>query len=179
MSSTHVFVLVNILGGVSVLGSYIFCLLMYPEHREALWGGVDASVKPIFVGSMLIAALGYMLFLYFMIFKSGADMFDSGMLFGRFTPSIICAVFLIAGTIWMPATVGYLNAPQHLFWNIVVASLWVTATSLIFLTLVVLVTIINEMTFTKILSVCGLGYITLHCLILDAIIWVNRFPRVH
>ena len=106
-------------------------------------------------------------------------MVHNGIIFGRFIPSIICAVFLVAGTIWMPSTIAYLTAPQHLLWNVVVASLWITAASLIFLTLVVLVTIINEMSFSKMLGVCGLGYVTLHCLILDAIIWVNRFPRVH
>ena len=39
------FLWVNIIGGIAVLGGYIFALLSHPETRSDLWGGVPIPVS--------------------------------------------------------------------------------------------------------------------------------------
>ena len=40
MSTQYLFLVVNVFGGCAVLGGYIVCLSSYPQHGEALWGGM-------------------------------------------------------------------------------------------------------------------------------------------
>jgi len=174
MSGTHFFVLVNILGGIAVLSSYAICLTLYPDFRGTLWGGVEGSWKNFFTVSMLPAVIGYIAFCFFVISKS-TDVFPN--VIGTYTLGIICAVFLISATFWMPTTIAYIKTQQPLWWGGTVTSLWITALSLISLTLIVSYTQINVSLFHKYLALTGLTYITLHCLVLDAIIWVSKFPK--
>lgn len=181
MSNTQVFILVNVIGGLFVLGSYISCLAAYPQYRMALWGGIDGNLRNLFSVSMLPAALGYLMFLYFMVFKSGIDVFGSNSLLGSYTPSIFCAVFLTASTIWMPATVIYIHTTQRLWWNIAAMSLWVTAGSLLALLGLLGTTFGESIDWSsrqRYLAIAGLGYLAFHCTAFDAIIWASRFPRV-
>ena len=64
MANTHLFALINIIGGTLVLGSYVFCIYFYPEYRESFWGGVHGNTRKFFTFSMLPAAIGYLLFFY-------------------------------------------------------------------------------------------------------------------
>ena len=176
MSGTQVFVLVNILGGISVLSSYAICIALYPESRAALWGGVEGSWKTIFTVSMLPASIGYIAFCFSVISKY-ADVFSDFL--GTYTLGIICAFFLISATFWMPATIAYIKTQQPLWWFVTVSSLWITALSLVSLTVVVFYIYIakDASLFHKYLVLTGLTYITLHCLVLDGIIWVSKFPK--
>ena len=78
MPTGIVFALVNVIGGVAVLGSYAWCLDTYPEHREALWGGVQGTLRSMFSLSMFLAAAGYLTFCYATIFQGGAMTFGKG-----------------------------------------------------------------------------------------------------
>ena len=147
----------------------------------ALWGGIDGNLRNVFSVSMLTATLGYLMFLYSMVFKSGTDVFGNDSLLGSYTPSIFCAVFLTASTIWMPATIIYIHTTQRLWWNIAATSLWVTAGSLIALLGLLGTTYggnIDWASRQRCLAIVGLGYLAFHCTILDAMIWIARFPRV-
>ena len=181
MSNTQVFVLVNVLGGVAVLGSYALGLLLYPETRMSLWGGIQGNWQTIFTVSMLPAAIGYLFFFYVMVFRSGTEAFTQTSVLGVYTPSILCAAFLISATVWMPSTIAYLNTQQTGWRALSVASLWITALSLIAL-LLVMISVKTGPAFVttyKYIAVAGLSYIVFHCLVLDAIVWIARFPKPH
>jgi len=46
------FLLVNVIGGVSVLGSYAWGIATHPETAGDLWGSIPASVIPLYTGCM-------------------------------------------------------------------------------------------------------------------------------
>lgn len=48
MSTRIIFTLVHIFGGMAVLGGYAWCLVIYPENRDALWGGAHGTLRSIF-----------------------------------------------------------------------------------------------------------------------------------
>ncbi|MAO75632.1 MAG: hypothetical protein CL699_04930 [Chloroflexi bacterium] len=178
MSQTNIFVFINIFGGIAVLGSYIVCLMMFPEQREPLWGGVVGTTRNVVVTFMLLAAAGYLTFLYISIFNVSADVFSSKSPLNGNLILILTISFLISSTIWMPASVAFLETSNSLFWYLSVASLWIAALSLVGLLISVTTTDFSTTSnIPKILSVGGLAIITFHCLVFDAIMWVSRFPN--
>jgi hypothetical protein len=70
MATQHIILLIiNILGGAAVIGSYFFGLNAQSGGTNVLWGGVPASIRPVYTISMLISALGYFAFLYYIFFR--------------------------------------------------------------------------------------------------------------
>ncbi|MDC0035071.1 hypothetical protein OAJ44_01745 [Chloroflexi bacterium] len=173
MTNVLVFFLVNLAGGIIVLGSYVVGLYLYPDFRNALWGGVTGSWKTIFTVSMFFAAAGYLVFCYSMTVSDGAD---KSLILGRHTFSILAAFFLISASVWMPATLKYLASDNNLWWTLSVISLWITAASLILLTVFFGFSKYEGIgTIQFSLTLAGIIWITIHCLVFDAIIWVAKF----
>ena len=173
MTNISVFFLVNLVGGFAVLGSYVVGLYLYPDFRNALWGGVTGSWKTIFTVSMFFAAAGYLVFCYSMTISDAAN--KSSFLGGHTFP-ILAAFFLISASVWMPATLKYLASDDILWWILSVISLWITAASLILLTVSFGLSKyegIGALQFS--LTLAGIIWITIHCLVFDAIIWVAKF----
>ena len=56
MTNTSIFFLVNLVGGLAVLGSYCVGLYLYPDQRTALWGGVVGNWKTLFTTSMFFCS---------------------------------------------------------------------------------------------------------------------------
>ena len=178
MSTRIVFALVNVIGVVAVIGGYAWCLGTYPEHREALWGGVHGTLRSIFTLSMIPAAAGYLTFCYATIFQGGAMTFDKDAVVGAKTIVIIATVFLASAAMWMPSSIAYIRIGEGAWWFVCVVSLWVAALSLLFMTAVTAVSPVGAVSeISKYTSVVGLAYITFHCLMLDAIGWVVLFKR--
>ena len=50
------FLTINLIGGLAVIGSYVIGLGMFPEYREALWGEVRGNLRTGIIISMLFAA---------------------------------------------------------------------------------------------------------------------------
>ena len=173
------FSVVNLVGGTAVLLSYALMLMWYPEQRESLWGGVGGGLRKLFVLSMLIAAVGYLIFLYMVTFKGVAGVSNGGDLLITYAPSILCGIFLTASTTWMPLTVAYLNTENELWWALAVTSLWITAASLLMMIFVMFRLELGVNYAGRYIALSGLIYISFHCLVLDAIIWVSKFPKIH
>lgn len=178
MSAKMVFALVNIVGGVVVLGGYIWCLGSFPEHREALWGGVHGNLRSIFTLSMFPAAAGYLTFCYVTIFQREAMTFGKDAVVGANTIVVLAIVFLASAALWMPSSIAYIRSGEGVWWAVCVASLWVTALSLLIMTGATIILPMDDISeISKSASVVGLAYITMHCLILDAIVWVMLFNK--
>ena len=58
------FLWINIIGGVAVLGGYVYALLNHPDTGNDLWGGIPQNWRAWIVTSMFIAAFGYIIAMY-------------------------------------------------------------------------------------------------------------------
>ena len=87
-----ILLVINIIGGIAVIGSYIFGIRAQSGGANALWGGVPANIRPVYGISMVLSALGYFAFLYFILFELGPDDVLIG---GRFGFSLFYTIFLI------------------------------------------------------------------------------------
>ena len=179
MSNSLVLLLVNIIGGVAVLSSYALCIILFPDTREVLWGEISGGLKNFFVISMLIAAVGYISYLSITLINPDLGQFRNTLFLGPNTISILSSLFLISATLWMPASVIYIKNPSLLMWLIMVFSLWITALSILTIFVLSLNSSFESKQVFKIISSIGLFYISFHCLILDGIIWVAKFPKLH
>ena len=176
ISTKMIFVLVNVVGGVAVLGGYAWCLRLYPEHGEALWGGVHGTLRTIFTLSMVPAVAGYLTFCYVTIFQGDTVAFGKVSGLGVNIIVILAILFLASAAMWMPALIAYIRSGVRVWWVVCVASLWVTALSLLAMTGVTAISSGEGISvISKNASVAGLAYITFHCLVMDAIVWVLLF----
>ena len=100
------------------------------------------------------------------------------MLLVRILPHIFTVLFLLSSSIWMPATLSYLSTGHTAWWHAATTALWVTACSLIALLSLTTLLYVAEPSRQGFVSLLGLTYITFHCVVLDAMIWITRFPRL-
>ncbi len=174
MTNASLFFLVNLVGGIAVLGSYCAGLYLYPDQRTALWGGVVGNWRTLFTSSMFFAAAGYLFFCYTMTTSDAAN--ESSFL-GKYTFIILAAAFLFSASVWMPATLQYLDTRNEIWWVVSVTSLWLTVASLICMVLAFSFTEFPNVTLSQnYVTLIGIIWIAFHCLVFDAIIWVTKFP---
>ena len=170
-----VLLVINILGGAAVIGSYIIGLNGQPGGANALWGGVSTGLRPIYGISMILSALGYLAFLYFVLFRVKPEEVLIG---GRVNFSLFYALFLIilvASAFWMPLTNMYIANPGTGIWitvRIVLALVGIASIGL-FLALLSLQSKTSGADYW--LALVGSGYFAFHTAILDAIVWAALF----
>ena len=178
MSTRILFALVNIFGGMAVLRGYAWCLVTYPEHRDALWGGVHGTLRSIFTLSMFLAAARYITFCYVTIFKVGKQTFDKDSVFGTNRIVILAIVFLASAAMWIPSLIAFIRSGEGYWWVVCTLSLRVTAISFLLMTGVTAILHVGGISKKSInASVAGLACTTFHCLFLDAMVWVAPYNK--
>jgi hypothetical protein len=103
--------LINVVGGILVLGSYAHGLITHPANRDAIWGGVPETIKPFYTANMLLAAAGYLAFTYFVLFRLSPDNGQLDNLSGYKVFYILYALILFFSALWMPLTYLALGHP--------------------------------------------------------------------
>ena len=178
MGSQQIILLViNILGGAAVIGSYIFGLRGQSSGANILWGGVPASIRPVYTVSMILSALGYFAFIYFILFRLVPDEVVIG---GRFGFSLFFAIFLvilIASAFWMPLTNLYVSNPAGGTWIGIRTVLALVALGSIALCWALLSLETKNHGVAYWLAVAGSGYFAFHTTVLDAILWAALFKH--
>jgi hypothetical protein len=177
MSIQKQFIWINIIGGLSVLGGYVYALLDHPVLRGQIWGGVPETWQPWITMFMFFSGFGYCYGMYYLIFNEGLNLKFFG---GRYDSSImrtLVILFLLSASMWIHSTFSYLELPTAKKMGMIQIELWCTALSLLFMTFgLATAKGIKNIKVHK-LSVIGLGVISFHCFFLDAILWTSYLPR--
>ncbi len=172
---TVILLLINIIGGAAVIDSYIQGIKTHPGSGNVLWGGVPQAVRPVYGISMILAALGYFAFMYFILFKLQPD---EVRIAGRFSFSLLHFIFLgilIPSALWMPLTFYMINNPGGGAWTgvrlvLIIVGLFSCALLWALLTLNT-----KEPNMPYWLAVAGSAYFAFHTAVLDMIIWPLLF----
>ncbi|MCX5994288.1 MAG: hypothetical protein NT177_08780 [Chloroflexi bacterium] len=98
------FLVINALGGLAVIASYVAGLTSHPNTEQLLWGRVTPSLKSIYMVSMPLAAAGYLLCLYFILFQLDAGTVRIWGYDGFLVLDIIFMAILVFSAFWMPLT---------------------------------------------------------------------------
>lgn len=178
VSQQIILLVINVLGGIAVLGSYIIVLRKAgPNAANAMWGGVPPAIRPVYGVSMIISALGYIAFFYFVVFKLVPAEVKIA---GGFGYSLFYAVFLlmlIPSALWMPLTNAYVSNPGTALWAGVRIVLAIVGLASIALLWALLTLKAHSSGIAYWLAVAGSGYFAFHTAVLDALVWSALFHR--
>jgi hypothetical protein len=176
MTSQHIILLIiNVIGGAAVIGSYIFGLNAQSGGANILWGGVPANIRPIYTVSMILSALGYFAFLYYIFFRLEPAQISIAGVTGFTLFYVIFIFMLIPSAFWMPLTNIYVGNPSPGMWFLIRTVLFVVGLASLAL-FVALLTLQGRVPgVSHWLAVVGSGYFAFHTAILDAIIWAALF----
>jgi hypothetical protein len=176
MRIEHIILLIiNVIGGAAVIGSYIFGLKGQSGGANVLWGAVPNSLRPVYTVSMILSALGFFAFIYFILFRLVPGEVLIG---GRFGFSLFYAIFLVilvASAFWMPLTNAYVGNPSTGMWIGIRTVLALVGLGSIALMLALLTLQTKVPGISYWLAVAGSGYFAFHTAILDAIVWAALF----
>ncbi len=168
---------VNVVGGLAVLGSYAHGILTHPGTSGAVWGDVPGALRPWYVTSMLLAAVGYFFFSYYVCFvleparvRIGADVG-----FGMFVWCYVAV--LVASALWMPLTFAMLDAPSAALWASIRTVLFVVALGSLGILAGVLAAAPRPEGWAHGLAIAGAIAFCIQTVVLDALIWPVYFPR--
>ena len=64
-----ILLIINVIGGTAVILSYIYGLKGQEGGANVLWGNVSTNVRPLYFVSMIISAVSYFAFIYYILFK--------------------------------------------------------------------------------------------------------------
>jgi hypothetical protein len=170
-----ILLIINILGGAAVIGSYFLGLNTQAGGANILWGGVPENIRPVYGVSMILAAIGYFAFIFHILIKLvPGDVLIAGR-FGYWLFYIIFIGILLPSALWMPLTNVYVGNPGTLAWVGVRTVLAVVGLASIAL----LWALLSLQTKTPAASywpaVAGSAYFAFHTAILDAIVWAQLF----
>jgi hypothetical protein len=176
MAAQHIILLViNVIGGAAVIGSYIFGLKAQSGGANVLWGGVPENIRPVYGISMILAALGYFAFMYYIFFRLNPSQVNVA---GIFNFSLFYAIFLIIlipSALWMPLTNLYVGNPSTGTWIWIRSVLALVGIASIALLWALLSLQAKTPSVSYWLAVAGSGYFAFHTAILDAIVWAALF----
>lgn len=172
-------IILNVIGGIFVLGGYIFALINNPSTRSELWGGIPENFRPWIVSSMFLSAFGYCYAMKYLLIDGGIPF---KFFFDRYETSFILIVqfiFLASAALWIHTTFSYINSPTSFKWILINLELWFTGVSILCLALGIIFINNRPNEISYIVSALGLLVISFHCIFLDAFLWVNKFPKLH
>jgi hypothetical protein len=106
----------NVVGGLAVLASYAWGVVLSPALRTGLWGGVPETLRGVYTANMLLAATGYFPFAFLLIFRAPRDRLrvEAGV-----GPGLVFALFalvLIPSALWLPLTARMIETPGDATW---------------------------------------------------------------
>ncbi len=167
--------LINLIGGSAVLGSYAIGLTTHPGASQALWGGVPASLRPLYTASMFLAASGYFAFTYFILFRLNPAATQVAGRFGYGVFNALYAAILLPSALWMPLTFWAIRQPDPISVWSVRATLAVVGLASLSLSAALMKVSPREPAWAHKLALIGCAAFCLQTVLLDAVLWSAYF----
>jgi hypothetical protein len=114
-----ILLIINIIGGAAVIGSYVLGLRGQSGGANVLWGGVPVNVRQVYTVSMILSALGYFAFFYYILFRLDPSQTSIAGVSGFTLFYVIFLFILIPSAFWMPLTNIYVGNSGTTIWVLV------------------------------------------------------------
>ena len=163
--------LINILGGTAVLGSYMQGILSHSNASQILWGGVPQSIRPFYTAGMFIAATGYFLFTYFIFFRLNPQETHVTDRLGFELFNTLYAIILFPSALWMPLTFLAVEQSNTVLLWVVRLLLVVVGVASIGLFIALMKVMPRHPLWAHRIALVGVVGFCVQTAILDAIIW--------
>lgn len=164
-----------LLGGLAVIGSYVFGILAYPDDADALWGGVPEAMLPFYTANMLLAASGYFAFTYYIFFRLDPARTRVFRFFGFGFFNVIYASILFPSALWMPFTLlAVIQSSTIWVWAVRLA-LWIVGLGSLALLFAIWKKDPGQSLWAHRLAVIGSIFFCVQTVVLDGIVWTSYF----
>jgi len=123
-----------VIGGAAVIGSYIHGIATHAHSASVLWGGTPRVLRLVNIPFMILAAIGFIAFTYYILFRLNpeevqiADRFDFSIFY------VLFALILIPSALWMPLTFSMIAHPSTGLWvgiRLILAVVGITSIALL------------------------------------------------
>lgn len=162
-------------GGTAILASYLYAFALSPALRTGLWGGVPASLQPLYTVSMLTAAAGFFPFTFLLVFRVDPASFRfAGSGYGLL--HVLYAIVLVPSALWLPLTARMLEAPDALVWAEIRSVLALVGLGSVGLVAVCVAIARERGGALAWAAVAGTLAFTFQTAVLDALVWPYYFP---
>lgn len=174
-SAQFMLLVVMLMGGIGVIGSYAQGFVAHPGSVSVLWGKISGKFRSVYFISMLLSAVAYFLFAYFLLFavKSVDVKVGSSLGFEVFFAAI--TGMLLFSSLWMPFVYSYVASPKPGTWKMIRGVLFLVALSSCALVWALLSLQTKEPSLPYWLAVGGAGYFAFHTTVLDAFVWTALY----
>jgi hypothetical protein len=169
--------LLNVLGGIAVLGSYGAAFTGSPDFKDGLWGGVPESLRSLYTVNMLLAAAGYFPFTWLFVRATTPAEFRATTGLPYALLFALYALVLIPSALWLPMTGRMIAAPDAGLWfaiRLVLAAVGIGATGLLLLAFGYA---LKRRDATSWAAAIGTLPFFLQTAILDALVWPAYYPH--
>ncbi len=167
--------IINVVGGIAVLGSYVYGITTHLNPGDALWGGVPDALRPLYSVSMLAATAGYFAFSGYLFFAVDPNTSLVGARVGFGIVNLLYAVILGASALWMPLTFAMLENDSEALWSAIRAVLAITGAGSLALLSLLLLLQPRRPRLPYVLAAMGLCAFAFQTAVLDAVIWPAYF----
>lgn len=174
ISQRQTLALINLFGGIAVLGSYAYYLTTHPDQAGDFWGGVPDGLRPLYTVNMFLAAAGYFAFTFFIMYRLRPSS-HGGVRFGLGTFSALYALILIPSALWMPLTFAMIEAPSDGLWWAIRLTLAAVGIGSLGLLAGLVVVRPSPPSWAHRLAVIGSLAFCLQTAVLDAVVWPAFF----
>ena len=168
-------IVIILIGGIAVLGSYAWGILAVPNAGRILWGDVPDILRILSTIWMLPGALGYFAYTYFILFRLNPDETHIYQRFGYGVFSILYIAILIPSALWLPLTSLAVSSSSPLLDWVVRLDLVVVGLASLALLFALLHTQPRQPMWAFWLAVIGCVFFCIQTVILDAILWGAYF----
>ncbi|MGB3051136.1 MAG: hypothetical protein WBB42_09055 [Polyangiales bacterium] len=110
---------INVVGGIAVLGSYAHGLITHAQTRDMLWGNMPTPLQSIYGVTMWLATAGYLVFMHQVFFRVDAGEARVGQHSGFGVINACCALVVFPSALWLPLTFAYLDRPSTTLWLVI------------------------------------------------------------
>lgn len=166
-----ILLLINIIGGIAVLSSYVWIIAKSGKGAAAFWGGTPKNVISIYTVSMILSALAYFAFIYFTLFQLDLSSVNLPILYTAFLG------ILAISALWMPLTNLYLAHASTSLWVAVRLVLALVGLASILLAGFLISLHGNYNGAAYWVAVIGACYFAFHTAILDGVFWPILFNK--
>jgi hypothetical protein len=167
-------ILINVIAGLAVLGSYIWGFLTYPNAGEILWGGVPIKLRLLYTISMFLAAGGYFAFSLYILSLNPNKTKNRKRPGYRIFNTLFLGI-LIPSALWLPLTMlAVEHTSQPLVW-LVRLDLVLVAIASLGLLITLLKVQPRKIIWLHYLAVLGCVLFCFQTVTLDAIVWAVNF----
>lgn len=177
MEQSTNFLLVNIIGGILVISSYLWGYINYPFHRNLLWGNIGLNLQKVFVLSMLFGMLGYFVsgFWFWKIINHENFVFGNNYDFQIIITSF--SLFLGISALWMPMAIKSVISKNELYISISKLILIIVAILSLFILYSIVTSndIESNIISGKNIAIIGWTILSIHTVIFDCVIWSIKF----